>query len=107
MVSKKVAVRPDFFANFPVKKEGEKQVVTDEERFLYGMSQTSGFPIFTKYKDDLLKAMDSFQEAAIAQGKTKEEIGENAILLSMVKGIINRLWSYAEDSKEACEHAGQ
>jgi hypothetical protein len=103
----KTALRPDFFTNLPIKKaEVDKSGATEEEKFLYGMSQEAGFAIFTKYKDELLKAMDVFQETAISQGKTKEEIGENAILLSMVKGIINRLWSYTDDAKEACEGTG-
>lgn len=106
MASKKVAVRPDFFSSIPSMKRDEELTekgVTDAEKFLYAMSQTSGFVEFTRLKDELLKSMESYQESAIANGAGKEEIGENAILISMVKGVINRLWNFTEDAKEACE----
>jgi hypothetical protein len=99
----KTATRPDFFINLPVKEdEADEKGVTDNEKFLYGMTQNSGWEVFTKKKDDLLKDMESFQEVAIANGTKEDEIGKNAIIISMVKGVINRLWATTEDAKEAC-----
>jgi hypothetical protein len=105
MASKKTAIRPEFSLRLPSLKQDEEtgNGVTDEEKFLYGMSQTSGWPIFTQKKDELLRDFDDVQSVAIASGKTREEIGENAIIIDMARGVINRLWKFIEDSKEACE----
>ena len=99
----KTATRPDFFVNLPVKEEeADEKGVTDNEKFLYGMTQNAGWEVFTKKKDELLKDMESFQEVAISTGAKEEEIGKNAIIISMVKGVINRLWTVVDDAKEAC-----
>ena len=106
----KQAMRPEFFSKLPSAKRSEeldKKGITDEEQFLYGLSQTAGWDVFTKKKDVLLREMDSLQEAAIASGVSKEEIGENAIIINMARGVINRLWKFIDDSKETCESGGQ
>lgn len=104
MASKKTALKPDFFNNLPsLSKKEETEEVGDEEKFLYGMEQTAGWPIFTRKKDALLADLDRVLTVAIANGSSKEVIGENAILISMVKEIISRLWAFVEDSKEVCE----
>jgi hypothetical protein len=103
----KTAIRPAFFSNLPSLEKVEEEKMTDDERFLYGLSTTSGWPIFTKRKDDLLDDMESLQDAAIANGAPKEEIGENAIIISMARGVINRLWKIIEDAKEANEGGGK
>ena len=105
----KQAVRPEFFSKLPSAKRSEqldKKGITDEEQFLYGMSQTAGWDVFTKKKDILLREMDVLQENAISSGVSKEEIGENAIIINMARGVINRLWDFVDDSKEICESAG-
>ena len=106
----KTAMRPDFFSKLPSAKRSEeldKKGITDEEQFLYGLSQTAGWDVFTKKKDVLLREMDSLQEAAIASGVSKEEIGENAIIINMARGVINRLWDFISDAKETCEAGGK
>jgi len=102
------ATRPDFFMSLTPKKteELDKKGITDDEQFIYGMTQTSGWQVFTKRKEQLLKDMEAFQETAIANGTSEAEIGKNAIVISMVKGVINRLWTITDDAKEACEPNG-
>jgi hypothetical protein len=102
----KYATRPDFFANFPIlsrQKELDKKGVTDEERSIYGMTQTGGWMLFSEYKDQLLTELDQLTETAIATGVSKEQIGENAIVTSLVKGLLKKLWNKCADAKEACE----
>lgn len=104
----KTAVRPDFLS-YPIlakkNEELDKRGVTDDERFLYGMSQTSGWPIFTKKKEELFQALDQIQEKAM-ETASFEQLGQNALIINQVKGLVNRLWSVIDDAKEACEGAG-
>lgn len=101
------AIRPQFYSNLPsvVKEKEIGKGISDEERFLYSMSNTAGWKIFTEKKDALLKDMDTFQEASIANGATREVIGDNTIIISMVKGVLTALFNKVQDSKEACEQS--
>jgi hypothetical protein len=98
----KPASRPAFFSNLQTLDEKIGEKVTDDEKFIYGMSQQAGWEVFTKRKNELLQEMDQLQDVAISKGTSKEEIGENAIIINMVKGTINRLWKIVDDSREAC-----
>lgn len=101
----KTAIRPEFFANLPVEKaQKEGSGITDEERFLFGMSETSGWRIFFQKKENLLHALDEVNEAAIANGSPREQIGENTIVISQVKGLLKRLFNIVFDAREACTH---
>lgn len=105
----KVAVKPDFYSHFAsLKKEEEaqKKGATEEERNLYHMSETSGWMIFTREVETLLKEMDALIEVSVSKGLSREEIGENTIVVSLAKGIIRRLMDKVTDSKEACEGQG-
>lgn len=86
-----------------VKEDQIGKTITDEERFLYSMSNTAGWKVFTEKKDSLIKDMDTFQEASIANGASREVIGDNTIIISMVKGVITALFNKVEDSREVCE----
>jgi hypothetical protein len=105
----KTAVRPDFYSNFPSLKrdeEAQKKGATQEERNLYHMSETSGWRLFQGYMQTLLGELDLVNEAAIAGGASKEQIGENAIINSYVRGLITRLMNRVADAKEACTNEG-
>jgi hypothetical protein len=99
----KQAVRPAFFSHIPSLEKKDEVKVPDEEQFLSGMSRTAGWELFTKRKDQMIQDMDIFQETTIANGGNEAEIGKNAIIISMVKGVIQRLWTMVDDAKEACE----
>jgi hypothetical protein len=102
----KQAVRPAFFTHMPSLEKKDEEKIPDEEQFLFGMSKTAGWDVFTKRKESLLHDMDIFQETTIASGGNEAEIGKNAIIISMVKGVIQRLWTMVDDAKEACEPSG-
>lgn len=102
------AIKPNFFSNFPIlSKEDElaKKGITDEERYLYGMSQTAGWVHFKKTSDQLIEQLDQFVDQAVVDGKSTEEIGQNTIVVSLAKGIVRRLMNLVDDAKEACETA--
>jgi len=105
----KGAIKPDFFSNLPILSQREaldKKGITDREQCLYGMSQTSGWEIFTKEVDELVSQLDQLNENAIASGATYEEIGKNSVIVSLAKGIIKRMMDKVSDAKEACESGG-
>ena len=106
-MAKKTALRPDFFANFESLKqnvEAAKKGVSEDEQAFYSMSLTKGWTLFNNLTDDLLDEMDGLIDASIASGATREQIGENTIVVSLAKGIIKRLINKVEDAREACTH---
>jgi len=98
------AVRPDFYSSFPtLQREDTKKEATDDEQMLYGMSKTNGWKLFSEYAETLVKELDQLNDSAVANGATYEELGKNTIVISLTKGIINKLLNKVSDSKEACE----
>lgn len=108
MFNKKVAVKPDFFNNLPSLIRQEKTVkseATDEERMLFGLSQTAGWALLLQDIERLLDEMDQMNEKAIMNGATYEEIGKNTLVISLAKGVIHRIVHKVTDAKEACERS--
>lgn len=103
----KTAVRPDFL-NHPILTKHEealqKKGITDEERALYHMGETTGWREFTKKKEDLINALDLIQQQAMSTASL-EQIGQNALIINQVKGLLSRLWGAVDDAKEVCEGA--
>lgn len=104
------ALKPNFFSQFPSIKQDEEaraKGATEEERLFYGMSNTAGWALFKELAGNLLEELDQSNDNAIAQGLPIEEIGKNAVVISLTKGIIRRLLNKVDDSKEACERSEQ
>jgi len=102
------AIKPNYF-NIPSLQadvEAQKRGITDEERQLHAMSESGGWKRLTEIKANVLNDLDQINEAAIARGATREEIGDNTIVISLVKGVIKQLWNKVEDAREAIEQSG-
>lgn len=102
----KQAIRPDFFSNFPSLKkevEAQKNGASEEERKYYGMYLTDGWRLFSEDVQRLLEELEQLNDSAVANGSTYEELGKNAVVVSLTKGIIKRLVDKVNDAKEACE----
>lgn len=100
----KNAIRPDFFNSLPsIAKDDNRKDLTDEERFLYGMSNHAGWKVFSEIAEQLVKELDQMNDVAVSQGMTYEELGKNTVVISLAKGIIRKLMDKVSDSKEACE----
>jgi hypothetical protein len=100
------AIKPNFFSQFPSLKQDEeakKRGVTDEERLFYGMYNTAGWKLFSQLAHRLMDELDSSNDQAIASGAPIEEIGKNAVVISLTKGVIKQLLNKVEDCREACE----
>lgn len=100
------AIKPNFLNALQSLKrdeEARKKGATEEERDYYSMSLTKGWKMFKEKADELIKELDSFNDTAVEKGMSYEELGKNAVVISLTKGIIKRLIDTIEDSKEACE----
>jgi len=106
------AIKPDkVFFNLPslVKKDkvAKKKGATDEERALALLADTDGWGFLKKVIDRAIKDLDQINEQAIARGASREEIGENAIVISLAKGVIKQIVDKVQDAKEAFNEPGQ
>lgn len=105
----KGAVKPDFFTNFSSLKRDEelsKKGITDEERSYYSMSLTKGWKLFIRDIENLENDLEQLNDAGVANGMPYEELGRNAVVTSLVKGILKRMVAKIQDAKEACESGG-
>lgn len=105
----KTATRPEVFSTLNSIKRVEEAVkkgASDEEIHLSNLTEQKGWQILTEVKDRLVDELDKVNEQAIQTGASYEEIGKNTLVISLAKGIINRLWNKAADAKEACERSG-
>ena len=105
----KTATRPEVFNNLSSIKsheEAEQKGITEEEIHLSNLTEQKGWQILSETKDRLIQELDQVNELAIEKGAPYEEIGRNTLVISVAKGIINRLWAKAQDAKEAYERTG-
>lgn len=102
----KTAVKPDFYAAIESLKRNEaakKKGTSTEEQAYYAMSLSDGWKQFSTLKDELLRELEQINDTAVAQGASYEELGKNTIVISLVKGVVKRLFDRVGDATEACE----
>lgn len=100
----KGALKPEIFniARFMEDKPKEDiEVITQDEKVLAQGANTAFWSSLKKHFADSLKQLDLINEEAMAQGLPMEEIGRNAIVISQVKGVLNKIMNVVEDAKEA------
>jgi hypothetical protein len=100
------AIRPNFFNNLPTiirDQQAKEKGVSEEELQLYALSQSGGWRILREYTDGLLKDLDQVTTTAMQQGMAFEEIGRNAIVANLAKGVITRILQKVEDARDASE----
>jgi len=99
----KAALRPSFFDTLPTivkEQEAKRKGLTDEEAVLFALSQHSGWKIVKEYAEDLMRDLDMGTRTALAQGLPFEEIGRNAVVIDLAKGIIRRILEKVEDARD-------
>lgn len=104
------ALRPTFFSNLPTfvkEKELDKQELTDEEEHLSSLSNHTGWRILKEYSESLIDDLDQVTDLSLAQGLDLAEIGKNAVVANLAKGIIKRILMKVQDAKEAIEANGR
>ena len=102
----KNALAPDFFFNslpsMQADVEAEKKGATDEERALFALKQMKGWVILKDFIENIHSDLNNVNKTAIASGASLEEIGRNAIVISMTQEIIERILNKVSDATEAC-----
>lgn len=100
----KQALRPGYFDNLPTLVRAEKakeKGITEEEEQLYALSQSAGWRILSEYIDGLLRDLDNGTALAMSQGLPFEEIGRNAVVIDLAKGLMRRVVERVDDAREA------
>jgi len=111
MAKKKQAIKPGkSFSGIPAfikEKEVEVKGISDEEKKLASMAQTSGWYILKGFINEVIENLNDLNETAISQGAGLKEIGQNTVVINLAKGVIKKIVDKVEDAKEACETVGE
>lgn len=98
------AIKPDRFMNMPSMMERDVDAaVTPDELALNSLSKSRGWKVFKELAKQALEDMENVNKQAIFQGLSLEEIGQNAVVVSLAQGVIERLLNKVSDAVEACE----
>ena len=101
------AIKPVF--NIPSfikdKPKTDIEVLTEEEKILATGAGNAFWKTLRKHIESEMLLLDQISEQAIESGAPLEEIGRNTIVISQVKGVLNRIFNVVEDAKEAQENA--
>lgn len=99
------ALKPSIFdiRSFRREEEADKKGVTDEEKFYFAMATSKGWQQFSSFTKEVVEELEDFNSTAIEKGMSYEDIGKNTIVISLAKGIIQRLLNRVNDSKDAVE----
>lgn len=100
-----LAIKPSHYSSFSevIKQEQKVENIEEEGKHLSNLSNHKGWKILDEYINNLIKDLDEVASQAIASGQTYEEIGRNAIVLSLVKDIVSKIRNKVNDAKEANE----
>lgn len=99
----KQAIKPSFFNSLPTiikEQEAKNKGVTEEELELVALSHSGGWKVLKEYTESLIKDLDNGTAIAMAQGLPFDEIGRNAVVINLAKGIIKRILDKVEDARE-------
>lgn len=102
----KGALKPEIlnFSRFMNEKPKEDiEVITQDEKVLAAGANTAFWSTLKKHFDESIKQLDQINEEAMAQGLPMEEIGRNAIVISQVKGVLNKIINVVKDAQESME----
>lgn len=103
----KQAIKPSFMTGLPIRADlstGKPiENIGDEEKHLEALSRHSGWRVLETYIDDLMDELERITDAGMAQGLSLEEIGRNALVANLSKGMIRRIKEKVQDAKEAVD----
>ena len=100
------AVRPNIFLSLPSfmrNEEAQKKGATDEERIFAAGANTEFWKELKNRIEQIKAELDQTNSQAIANGATLEQIGQNTIVITMTKGVLDKIFNTVEDAREAIE----
>uniref|UniRef100_A0A6M3J205 Uncharacterized protein n=1 Tax=viral metagenome TaxID=1070528 RepID=A0A6M3J205_9ZZZZ len=100
----KGAIRPEIFTikGF-IQQDKKDDEHTVEEKILATGANNAFWKTLKKHFENSIQQLDRINEEAIAGGMPLEEIGRNALVISQVKGVLNKIMNVVEDAKEALD----
>ena len=98
------AIRPTFNLVQEISKtELTQEKLSDNELALAHLANTNGWAVFTHEATELLAILEEANKEAMAKGLDFAEIGKNAVVIGMVKDLVEKLLNKVTDAKEAVE----
>jgi hypothetical protein len=98
-------LQPDFSVRPFIKQEKfeDVQTLTKDEEILASGAENAFWKTLKKHFDNAILQLDQINESAIANGASRDQIGENTIVISLAKGVLRKIENVVEDAKEAHE----
>lgn len=109
MDDRKQAIRPGMFSLRKYAKEErelDEETLTDDEKVLANGAEQKFWLVLKKHLESEIDQIDRIAEAAIESGASTEEIGQNTIVVTQVKGLVRRLFNIVDDASEALKNEG-
>lgn len=103
----KGALKPDFNIKGFIHQDKKDDELTVEEKILAAGADQIFWKTLKKHFNNSLEILEQINENAISQGMPLEEVGRNVVVISQVKGVLNRIINVVEDAKEALEQRGE
>ena len=102
------AIKPVFnIASYIKDKEQPKtdvETLSEDEKTLgYGAKQKF-WKVLKAHIENEIDTIDKIAESAIESGMPMDEIGRNTVVVSQVKGVLNKIFNIVEDSYEATKN---
>lgn len=99
---KQQALRPEMFT-IPAMLQQPKDIeeLTVEEQIVAAGYETRFWKILKGHFDREMEKLEQLQENAMISGLSEQEIGRNTIIISLTKGVLQRVMSVVKDAKEA------
>lgn len=100
------ALKPAYFSNLPTfikEQQAKAKGVTPEEEHYNALSKHTGYKQLKAYANSLMEDLERVTDSAMSQGLTWEEIGRNAVVANLAKGLVKRIFERVDDAVEACE----
>lgn len=107
MAKVKQALRPEIFSipGFINDEKANKEGVSAEEQILAAGSDNLFWKTLKKHIDNSIEQLEQVNENAIAQGASFEQIGQNTLVISQVKGVLSKIFNIVQDASDAVEEA--
>ena len=106
------AIRPDkFFASIPSLADSTEGAtvaeITEEEKILASLAESSGWRVLSEFIKRVTNDLDNVNVVAISQGASFEEVGRNAVVIGLAKGVIEKIVNRVLDAKETHDRLQQ
>lgn len=95
------ALRPGISIPDFIKQENTEDLELSEEEKVFSQGkQTKFWKTLREHFNSQIQQLEQIQDNAIAQGASREQIGENAVVISLTRGVLTKIVNRVEDARE-------